>query len=189
MEHAYWGPEFSNEEIEEALKAFHDLTYEKCEDIFGVTAQLLAEGKIVGWYQGRSEVGPRALGNRSILADPSRPEMKDRVNNQVKHREPWRPFAPSILEESIGRYVANPMPSPFMILAFDTLPESKAEIVSAAHIDGTIRPQTVSKATNPRYWQLIKRFEDLTGTPQEAIDTFINCGMEVLALGDFIVRK
>lgn len=207
MEHVYWGPEFTNEEIEEALKAFSDYPFKKSADIFAETAQILADGKIVGWFQGRSEVGPRALGNRSILANPSLPEMKDRVNNQVKHREPWRPFAPSVLEEQVGRYVADPMPSPFMILAFDTLPERQAEIVAAAHVDGTIRPQTVSKATNPRYWQLIKRFEEITGipavlntsfnvdsqpivnTPEEAIDTFINCGIEVLAIGDFLVWK
>lgn len=207
MTHAYWGPEFNNEAIEEALKAFHDLPYKKSDDIYLETAQHLKEGKIIGWYQGRSEVGPRALGNRSILAHPSLPDMKDRVNNQVKHREPWRPFAPSILEEEIGRYVARPMASPFMILAFDTLPEKQEELVSASHVDGTIRPQTVSRATNPRYWQLIKRFEELTGvpavlntsfnvdsqpivnTPQEAIDTFLNCGMDMLAIGDFLVWK
>lgn len=207
MEHAYWGPGFTNEEIEEALKAFSNYPYKKSDDIFSETAQILADGKIVGWFQGRSEVGPRALGNRSILANPSLPEMKDRVNNQVKHRESWRPFAPSVLEERVDRYVANPMPSPFMILAFDALPERQSEIVAAAHVDGTIRPQTVSKATNPRYWQLIKRFEEITGipavlntsfnvdsqpivnTPEEAIDTFINCGIEVLAIGDYLVWK
>ena len=207
MEHAYWGPEFTNEQIEEALRAFQDLEYCRTDDIFSETAAVLAEGKIVGWFQGRSEVGPRALGNRSILADPSRPEMKDRVNNQVKHREPWRPFAPSVLEEMVDRYVDKPMSSPYMILAFDTKRERQQEIISAIHVDGTCRPQTVSLKTNPRYWQLIKRFEEKTGipavlntsfnvdsqpivnTPQEAIDTFLNCGIDVLAIGDFIVRK
>jgi carbamoyltransferase len=207
MKHAYWGPEFDNEQIEEALRPFQELTYHRSADICAETAELLAQGKIVGWFQGRSEVGPRALGNRSILADPSRPEMKDRVNNQVKHREPWRPFAPSILEERIGDFVDRPMPSPFMILAFDTRPERRADLVSAAHVDGTIRPQTVSRETNPRYWELIKRFEERTGipavlntsfnvdsqpivnTPLEAIDTFLECGIEVLAIGDFVARK
>jgi carbamoyltransferase len=183
------------------------LHYYRSNDIFSETARLLAEGKIIGWFQGRSEVGPRALGNRSIIADPSRPEMKDRVNNQVKHREPWRPFAPSVLEEAVGRYVTKPIASPYMILAFDTKTESREEIVSASHVDGTIRPQTVSRATNPRYWQLIKRFEELTGipvvlntsfnvdsqpivnAPQEAVDTFLNCGIDVLAIGDFLVWK
>ena len=207
MEHAYWGPEFSNNQIEETLNAFPDLEFSRRADVFVDTAKLLAEGKIIGWFQGRSEVGPRALGNRSILADPSRPEMKDRVNNQVKRREPWRPFAPSVLEEEVGRYLAKPMPSPYMILAFDTKPEMQAEIVSAAHVDGTCRPQTVSRATNPRYWQLIKCFQELTGipavlntsfnvdsqpivnTPLEAVDTFLNCGIDVLAIGDFLVWK
>jgi carbamoyltransferase len=207
MEHAFWGPEFTNEEIEEALKAFSNYPYKKSDDISSDAARNLAEGKIVGWFQGRSEVGPRALGNRSILANPSLIEMKERVNNQVKHREPWRPFAPSVLEERIDRYIAPPMLSPFMILAFDVLAERKAEIVAASHIDGTIRPQTVSKATNPRFWNLIKKFEDITGipavlntsfnvdsqpivnTPEEAIDTFINCGIDVLAIGDFLVWK
>lgn len=207
MEHAYWGPEFTNEDIEITLRGFQHLSYRHSEDIYSETAQLLKDGKIVGWFQGRSEVGPRALGNRSILADPSRPEMKDRVNNQVKHREPWRPFAPSVLEEATGRYIEKPIASPYMILAFDTKPEVKAEIVSATHIDGTCRPQTVSRTTNPRYWQLIKSFQDLSGipavlntsynldsqpivnTPQEAIETFLNCGMEAAAIGDFLVFK
>ena len=207
MSHAYWGPEFSNENIEHALKAFHDLQYKKSDDIFSETAHHLAEGKIIGWFQGRSEVGPRALGNRSILGNPSDPDMKDRINNQVKHREPWRPFAPSILEEDIGRYIDDPIPSPFMILAFDTKPETKSEIISATHVDGTCRPQTVSKKTNHRYWNLINHFKEITGfpvvlntsfnvagqpivnTPQEAIDTFLNCGMEMLAIGDYLVWK
>lgn len=207
MEHAYWGPEFTNEQIEESLRAIWGIRYYQSDDIFSEVAKLLAQGKIIGWFQGRSEVGPRALGNRSILADPSRPEMKDRVNNQVKHREPWRPFAPSLREESMPYFIDNPMPSPFMILAFDAKTEIRKHIMSAAHIDGTIRPQTVSKATNPRYWELIKRFEEQTGipavlntsfnvdsqpivnTPQEAIDTFMECGIEVLAIGDFLAFK
>ena len=207
MEHAYWGPEFTNEQVEDALKAFQDIRYYRSDDICAETAGLLAQGKIVGWFQGRSEVGPRALGNRSILADPSRSEMKDRVNNQVKHREPWRPFAPSVLEERMARFVDHPMSSPFMILAFDTKLAVRDQIISAAHVDGTIRPQTVSRSTNPRYWELIKRFEERTAipavlntsfnvdsqpivnTPQEAIDTFLACGIEVLAIGDYLAWK
>jgi carbamoyltransferase len=207
MEHAYWGPEYTNEDIEHAIMAFQELKYKKSNDIFAETAQHLAQGKIIGWFQGRIEMGPRALGNRTILGNPSDPDMKDRINNQVKHREPWRPFAPSILEEEIGRYIDDPVPSPYMILAFDTKPETKDEIISATHVDGTCRPQTVSKKTNPRYWQLIKRFKEITGvpvvlntsfnvanqpivnTPQEAIDTFLNCGMEMLAIGDYLIWK
>ena len=207
MEHAYWGPEYNNEAIEVALRGFTGIRFHRSDDVCAETAELLAKGHIVGWFQGRLEVGPRALGNRSILTDPSRPEMKDLINNQVKHREPWRPFAPSILEEAVGRYIDPPMPSPYMILAFDTNTSTQTELVSAIHVDGTCRPQTVSRATNPRYWELIKHFEKLTGipavlntsfnvdsqpivnTPHQAIDTFLNCGMEVLAIGDYVVWK
>jgi len=207
MEHVYWGPEYDNETIKVALQSFTGIHFRRSENICAETASLLAKGHIVGWFQGRLEVGPRALGNRSILADPSRREMKDIVNSKVKHREPWRPFAPSVLEESIGRYVDPAMLSPFMILAFDTNPSTRAELVSAIHVDGTCRPQTVSRATNPRYWELINQFEQLTGipavlntsfnvdsqpivnTPHQAIDTFINCGLDVLAIGDYLVWK
>jgi carbamoyltransferase len=207
MEHAYWGPEYDNEAIETALRGFTELKFHRSENICAETAELLAAGQIVGWFQGRLEIGPRALGNRSILANPSLPEMKDLVNNQVKHREPWRPFAPSVLEEAVGRYVDPPLASPYMILAFDTKAEQQAELASAIHVDGTCRPQTVSRATNPRYWELIKQFEARTGipavlntsfnvdsqpivnNPYEAIDTFLNCGLDVLAIGDYLVWK
>jgi carbamoyltransferase len=207
MEHAYWGPEYDNEAIETALRGFTELKVHRSENICAETAELLAAGQIVGWFQGRLEIGPRALGNRSILANPSLPEMKDLVNNQVKHREPWRPFAPSVLEEAVGRYVDPPLASPYMILAFDTKAEQQAELASAIHVDGTCRPQTVSRATNPRYWELIKQFEARTGipavlntsfnvdsqpivnNPYEAIDTFLNCGLDVLAIGDYLVWK
>jgi carbamoyltransferase len=207
MEHAYWGPEYDNEDIKRAIMAFQELKYKKSDDIITETAHYLAEGKIIGWFQGRVEIGPRALGNRTILGDPSNRNMKDRINKLVKHREPWRPFAPSILEEKVGRYVDDPVSSPYMILAFNTKTEAMDEIISATHIDGTCRPQTVSKKTNPRYWKLIQRFEEITGvpgvlntsfnvanqpivnTPQEAIDTFLNCGMELLAIGDYLIWK
>lgn len=207
MEHAYWGPEYNNEEIDAALRGFTGIHFRLSEDVCSETAELLAQGHIVGWFQGRLEIGPRALGNRSILADPSRPEMKDLVNKRVKHREPWRPFAPSVLEEEVGRYIDPPMPSPYMILAFDTILSAQPELVSAIHVDGTCRPQTVSRTTNPRYWELIKRFEEISGipavlntsfnvdsqpivnTPYQAIDTFLNCGLDVLAIGDYLVWK
>jgi carbamoyltransferase len=207
MEHAYWGAAYNNEEIELALKSFSGISYHQSKDICLETAQVLTEGKVVGWFQGRFEAGARALGNRSILANPSLPKMKDKVNIKVKNREPWRPFAPSMLIEAIDRYIENPVLSPFMILAFDTKPETRSEIISAVHVDGTCRPQTVEKQTNPRYWELIQRFNELTGipvllntsfnvkgqpivnTPHQAIDTFLNCGMDVLAIGDFLVTK
>jgi carbamoyltransferase len=207
MEHAYWGPEYSNQEIETALRGFTGIRFHRSDDVFSETADLLAAGRIVGWFQGRLEVGPRALGNRSILGNPSVPEMKDLINKKVKNREPWRPFAPSVLAEEVGRYIEPALPSPYMILAFATKPETTSEIVSATHVDGTCRPQTVHRQTNPRYWQLINRFAEKTGVPavlntsfnvdsqpivnrpHEAIDTFLNCGMEALAIGDYIVFK
>ncbi|MCB0161113.1 MAG: nodulation protein, partial [Caldilineaceae bacterium] len=207
MLHAYWGAEYDNEEIQRALQECPAISYHLSDNIFAETAQLLAEDKIVGWFQGRFEVGPRALGNRSILANPANPDMKDLINKKVKGREPWRPFAPSILAEEIGRYIDDPVPSRFMILAFQTRPETMDEIVSAVHVDGTCRPQTVHQETNPRYWELIKAFKERTGipavlntsfnvdsqpivnTPAEAIDTFLNSGLDILAIGDFIATK
>lgn len=207
MTHAYWGPAYNNDDIALALDGFTGISYHRSDDICTETAKLLAEGKIVGWFQGRSEVGPRALGNRSILANPALPEMKDRVNKQVKHREPWRPFAPSMLEEAVSRYVKASTDSPFMILAFDVQDDQHDALISATHVDGSCRPQTVNRHTNERYWTLIKQFEELTGiaailntsfnvdgqpivnTPHEAIDTFLRCGLEVLAIGDYLVHK
>jgi carbamoyltransferase len=207
MDHAYWGAAYDNETIENALQSFVGIRVHRSNDICAETARLLAADRIVGWFQGRFEIGPRALGNRSILANPAHPEMKDLINTKVKNREPWRPFAPSMLEEEVGRYFESPMPSPYMILAFDVKPSRQDELTSAIHVDGTGRPQTVSKLTNPRYWELIKRFQDETGipavlntsfnvrgqpivnTPHQAIDTFLNCGMDVLAIGDYIAYK
>lgn len=207
MEHAYWGPSYSNEEIETALSRAKGISYEKSDDICRDSAQFIAEGRILGWFQGRMEVGPRALGHRSIIADPSRPDMKDRVNKQVKNREPWRPFAPSILEDDAQRYLINPHPSPFMILAFQSQAEYREEIQSAVHVDGTCRPQTVKQDCNPRYWRLISEFEKITGipailntsfnlntqpivnTPEQAIETLLQSGLEGLAIGDFLVMK
>ncbi len=207
MQHAYWGPDYTNEAIEKALHSLMNIHYHKSDDICAETAELLAAGKIIGWFQGRAEIGPRALGCRSILAHPALPDMKDLVNKQVKHREPWRPFAPSILADSIDRYVEQAMASPYMILAFAAKKDTQAEIISATHVDGTCRPQTVNRETNERYWTLIKQFERRTGipallntsfnvdsqpivnTPQEAIETFLNCGLDHLAIGDYLVHK
>ena len=207
MEHAYWGPSYSNDEIETALNNYEEIRFQQSQDICSETALLLEEGKIIGWFQGHLEIGPRALGNRSILANPAIPEMKDLINKKIKHREPWRPFAPSMLEKAMADYVDSPTLSPHMILAFDAKDSAQSELVSAIHVDGTCRPQTVSVHTNERYWHLIKRFEERTGiaavlntsfnvdgqpivnTPYEAIDTFLRCGLDVLAIGDFLVWK
>ena len=168
---------------------------------------MIAADKIVGWFQGRMEVGPRALGNRSILANPGNPAMKDAVNNNVKFREPWRPFAPSILAEHMQEYFGTDHPSPFMILAFQARAEIADRIPAALHVDGTGRPQSVDKSTNPRYWHLIDHLRELTGTPvvlntsfnvdsepivctpKNALATFSMSGMDALAIGDFIVEK
>jgi carbamoyltransferase len=205
--HAYWGPAYSGDEVERLLKQAHLKRYERPSDIAEATADLLADGKIVGWFQGRMEVGPRALGGRSILADPTDPAMKDRVNQQVKGREPWRPFAPSFLSEKFEPYVERPHRSPFMILAFQGKKGMIEKIPSAAHVDGTVRVQTVYRETHPRYHALISAFEKRKGVPAllntsfnvagqpivcspfDAVSTFYASGLDALAIEDFLLAK
>jgi carbamoyltransferase len=212
MDHAYWGPQFTSEEIGQALQQCNvqGLGYPMRkladEELFKATAGHIASGKIIGWYQGRQEWGPRALGNRSILVDPRRAEMKDTLNRRVKHREIFRPFAPSILEEATGEYFEQSHPSPFMNLAYSVRPEKRGVIPAPTHVDGTGRLQTVSRQSNPRYWALIKEFEKQAGvpvllntsfndnepivlTPKEAIDCFLRTRMDVLVLGNYLVEK
>jgi carbamoyltransferase len=207
MRSAYWGPEYSDEEIRAVLQAYR-LPVEPLSDaqLFDSTARAIADGKVVGWFQGRLEWGPRALGNRSILVDPRRAEMKDLLNERIKRREPFRPFAPSILLERVGDYFEKSYPDPFMIKVYPVKPEKRQVIPAVTHVDGTGRLQTVSRETNPRYWQLIKRFEDITGvpvvlntsfnenepvvcTPKEAVECFLRTRMDVLALGNFFLTK
>ena len=174
--------------------------------VVDAAARELADGKILGWFQGRAEWGPRALGNRSILADPRRAEMKDVLNQRIKHREMFRPFAPSILEEATGEYFERTHPSPFMTFAYSVRPEKRAAIPAPTHVDGTARLQTVSRRTNPLYWKLIRAFGDLTGVPvvvntsfndnepivcrpEEALDCFLRTRMDVLVMGNFVLRK
>ena len=212
MDHAYWGPGHNQQRIRTALEEkqisndrFH--ISELPEGLFTKeAAKHISKGKILGWFQGRMEWGPRALGNRSIIVDPRRPEMKDILNQRIKHREPFRPFAPSILEEATGAYFERSYPSPFMILACSVRPEKRDSIPAPTHVDGTGRLQTVSRQTNPLYWHLIKEFETLTGvpvvlntsfnenepivcTPEEAIDCFLRTKMDVLVIGNYIVEK
>ena len=211
MDHAYWGPQFTPEAIRLALETSgisDSLSIRKIsdEELLQQTAGQIADGKIVGWFQGRAEWGPRALGNRSILVDPRRAEMKDVLNQRVKHREPFRPFAPSILEEATAQYFERSHPSPFMNLAYAVRPEKRAAIPAPTHVDGTGRLQTVSRRTNPLYWALIKEFEKLTGVPvllntsfnenepivlkpEEAIDCFLRTKMDVLAIGNYLIEK
>ncbi len=170
------------------------------------TARELADGRIVGWFQGRMEFGPRALGTRSILADPRRKDMKDTLNARIKHREPFRPFCPSILAEATGEYFETDYPSPFMVQAYKIRPNQRARIPAVTHEDGTGRLQTVERDVNPLYWSLLQRFGELTGvpvlintsfnenepivnTPAQAIDCFLRTNMDVLAMGPFVARK
>ena len=206
MRHAYLGPGFSTEQVRQALDDA-GLEYDQVPDIEAVAARLLAGGHVVGWFQGRMEFGPRALGNRSILGDPRDAATRDRVNASVKFREEWRPFAPSCLAEKTGEYFEPEMESPYMIVT-QTVRADKREVIPAVtHVDQTARVQTVERDVNPRYWQLISEFERLTGvpvilntsfnlrgepivcTPQEAISTFQRSGLDVLAIEDFVVTK
>jgi carbamoyltransferase len=212
MEHAYWGPGYTREEIRRAIdsngiaqKGFRVSELAE-EELVRDTAAIIADGKIVGWFQGRAEWGPRALGNRSIVADPRRPEMKEILNRRIKHREIFRPFAPSILSEATGEYFEKSHPSPFMTLAYSVRTEKRGAIPAPTHVDGTGRLQTVTREANPRYHALISAFRDLTGVPvvlntsfndnepivcrpEEAIDCFLRTQMDTLVLGDFLITK
>ncbi|WP_226022869.1 carbamoyltransferase [Halomicrobium salinisoli] len=203
----YWGPDYQSDEIEECLEE-RKISYEQPDDLERAVAERIADGDLVGWFQGRMEMGPRALGNRSILADPRTAESRDRVNEYVKHREGWRPFAPSMLEEAVDEYLVDGKPAPFMIKTFDVDPERKDEIEAVVHpADDTTRPQTVNEDQNPRYYRLLSEFEDITGvpvllntsfndhaepivnTPTEAIKDFYGMGLDVLVLNDYLVEK
>ena len=206
MRHAYLGPEWGDAEIESVLRTYK-LRYTRLSDPAKVTAELLVAGKIIGWFQGRMEFGPRALGSRSILADPRDPEMNAKVNNAVKFREWWRPFAPSMLAEVAGEYLASAPDSPFMILALPVRPEKHGVIPAVTHVDGTARPQTVEQQVNPLYWRLIKEFgnrsgvpvvmntsfnlrgEPIVNSPTDAVRTFFSSGMDALVIGPFLVEK
>ncbi len=206
MRHGYWGPSFDDEAIENALCTYK-LRYTRTQDPASAAAELLAKGKILGWFQGRMEFGPRALGSRSILADPRDPEMNAKVNNAVKFREWWRPFAPSLQKEAASEYLESAEDSPFMILTAQVRPEKRTAIPSVTHVDGSARPQTVEKEVNPLYWRLIDEFgkrtsvpvimntsfnlrgEAIVHTPTDAIRTFFSSGMDALVIGSFLVEK
>jgi carbamoyltransferase len=206
MRHAYLGSESSGEEIEKALNTYK-LRATRVADPAAAAAEMLANGKILGWFQGRMEFGPRALGARSILADPRDPEMNAKVNNAVKFREWWRPFAPSMLVEVADQYIESATDSPFMILTAQVKPEKRSIIPSVTHVDGSARPQTVERDVNPLYWRLIREFGNRTGvpvimntsfnlrgepivcTPTDAVRTFFSSGMDALIIGSFAVEK
>ncbi len=233
MNSSFWGPEYASENLKSQISRLrqgsrlrsangqvggqanlkdkeNNLTvrhFENENDLIEETAKLLAGGNIVGWFQGRTEWGPRALGNRSILANPCLPQMKEILNTKIKKREPFRPFAPSILEEAVGDYFEEDCPVPFMEKVYMIKPDKREKIPAVVHVDGTGRLQSVSEENNPLYYKLIKEFGKLTGVPivlntsfnenepivnkpEEAIDCFLRTKIDVLVLGNYlIVRK
>jgi carbamoyltransferase len=207
MTSAYTGPEFSHQQIVDALQGA-GLTWRELNDaqLTREAAQAIAAGRIVGWFQGRMEFGPRALGNRSILVDPRQAGMKDTLNARIKKREPFRPFAPSVLEECVGEYFEQTHPSPDMLMVYQIKRDKQALIPAVTHVDGSGRLQTVARCTNPRYHQLITDFQKLTGipvvlntsfnedepivcSPRDAIDCFLRTQMDVLFLGNCMVEN
>ena len=206
MRHAYLGPSFDDTAIEPVLDTCK-IHATRLSDPAATAAEMLSKGKILGWYQGRMEFGPRALGSRSILADPRDPKMNIKVNNAVKFREWWRPFAPSIKKEVAPEYLESAYDSPFMILTAQIRPEKRNVIPSVTHVDGSARPQTVEEEINPLYYRVIDEFGKHTGvpvlmntsfnlrgeaivhTPTDAIRTFYSSGMDALVLGSFLVEK
>jgi carbamoyltransferase len=205
MRTAYTGPGFSHDECHASLAAA-GLAPADCADPIGRAADLIADGKVVGWFQGRMEFGPRALGNRSILADPRKAEMKDILNARVKHREPFRPFAPVILAERTGDYFEKDYPSPFMLLVYNVREEKRAEVPAITHVDGTGRLQTVSADENAAYYNVVRAFGERTGTPvllntsfnenepivctpADAIRCWQTTKMDALFLGDVVVER
>lgn len=207
MHDAYTGPQFDNGAIEAVLKR-HNLAYQALEEdaLVARAAEIVANGDVLGWFQGRMEWGPRALGNRSIIADPRRDDMKDILNARIKHREKFRPFAPSVLLDATGDYFDQTYPDPFMIKVYNVLPDKQAEIPAVTHVDGTGRLQTVEREHAPLYWSLINAFGERTGTPvvlntsfnenepivctpEEAVDCFLRTRMDALAVGNFLIEK
>jgi len=207
MKHVYYGAAFDDAEIRHALDTA-GVVYETLPEaeLLNRTARLIADGNIVGWFQGRMEFGPRALGNRSILADPRRHDMKDILNSRIKYREPFRPFCPSVLRHACADFFETDYPAPFMVSAYRIRPEQRDRIPAVTHGDGTGRLQTVEPDVNPLYWKLINEFGQLTGipillntsfnenepvvhTPEQALDCFLRTRMDVLAMGRYLLTK
>ena len=214
-DHAYWGPSFSNDEIKTQIDSRNNdiedagCTVEQFHDpqaLCNVTAEAVADGQVVGWFQGRLEWGPRALGNRSIIGDPRRSDMKDILNLKIKRRESFRPFAPSVLRDRVPAWFEQDDDVPFMMQVYKIREEKRAQIPAVTHVDGTGRLQTVYESTNPRYHALISAFERLTGVPmvlntsfnenepvvcrpEEALDCFLRTKMDMLVMGDWMIRR
>ncbi len=215
MTHAYWGPAFGEREIEDLIGARRpELDAQGCEVkkisdqrlLCESVAKAIADGNVVGWFQGRMEWGPRALGNRSILCDPRRADMKELLNSKIKRRESFRPFAPSILRERVGEWFETDYEVPFMLQVYLVRPERRVQIPAVTHVDGSGRLQSVTEAQNPRYYALIGAFERLTGVPLllntsfnenepivckpvEALECFLRTKMDVLVLGDLYIKR
>jgi len=206
MRHAHWGPGYSDAEVEAALRE-SKLEYRRSPSTVEDVARLLLEGRIVGWFQGRMEAGARALGSRSILASPLYRDMKDKLNREVKHREDWRPFCPSLPIEDYRTYFEHGTDSDFMILAYPVREQFRDAIPGVVHVDGTARPQTVRADANPKFHALLKAFGRLSGhpvlintsfnvqgepvvcTPADALRCFGGTGLDVLVLNDYMVVK
>ncbi len=215
MTHGYWGPAFDDREIGEAIDARGDEIRDRRgvrtivtddDALCRMTARHLADGFIVGWFQGRMEWGARALGNRSILADPRRADMRDIINTKIKFREKFRPFAPSTIVEAVGDYFVDAVPDPFMIQVVAVRPDRRTVIPAVTHVDGSGRLHTVDRVDNPLYWTLIHRFGELTGVPvllntsfnenepivlgpSEALDCFLRTRMDMLVMGHHVLTK
>jgi carbamoyltransferase len=215
MEHGYWGPEFSDPEIGAVLDAArgavdeHRCARRVCSDPAALdtwTAAQIAAGRVVGWFQGKMEWGARALGNRSILADPRRADMREIINTRIKFRERFRPFAPSVLEEALDDYFVGAVPDPFMLQVYPVRADKRAAVPAITHVDGSGRLQTVSPRSNPRYWKLIKAFERVSGVPmllntsfnenepivlrpEEALDCFLRTHMDVIVMGQHTLER
>lgn len=215
MDHAYWGPAFDNGAVAELLETRADELRAQACDVAQVsdeaelcrrTAEAVAAGLVVGWFQGRMEWGPRALGNRSIVCDPRRADIKDILNSKIKRRELFRPFAPSILREDVAEWFEEDADVPFMMQVFQIREDKRPQIPAVTHVDGSGRLQTVHRATNPRYYGLIEAFHAQTGVPivlntsfnenepvvcrpEEALDCFLRTKMDVLVMGDWLVRR
>ncbi len=215
MNHAYWGPQFAPDEVKAVLDlADGQLTEQNCDvslvldelELCRKTALAISEGRVIGWFQGRMEWGPRALGNRSILGDPRRKDMKDILNLKIKRRESFRPFAPSILRESVKDWFETDYDVPFMLQVFQIRQAKRPEIPAVTHVNGSGRLQTVTEQQNQRYYRLIRAFRDLTGVPillntsfnenepvvcrpEEALACFLRTKMDVLVLGNYFIER
>ena len=215
MDHAYWGPEYDDAAVGKAVAARQaDLDAANCvlqhvtdeRELCRLTAEQVAKGNVVGWFQGRMEWGPRALGNRSIVCDPRRADMKDILNHKIKRRESFRPFAPSVIREAVGEWFETDYDVPFMLQVYQIREEKRAQIPAVTHVNGSGRLQSVTESQNARYYHLIEAFRDLTGVPlvlntsfnenepvvnnpAEALDCFLRTKMDLLVMGDLMIQR